>query len=75
MAIPMMEEALKRIHGSIQRKKGSFEVSRVEDGFGLEVGSHQAVRVSGGFIICLRLSKEQLEYLKAQCEEALAQKR
>jgi hypothetical protein len=74
MAIPAMDEALKRIHESIQRKKGSFELVQAPDGFALAAGSHRAVKVDGGFIICIKLSKEQVEYLKRQCEEALAQK-
>lgn len=75
MPIPTMADALKRIHESIQRKKGSFEIASVEDSFSLSVGSYQAVKLPDGFIISLKVSKEQLEYLKQQCEEALAQKR
>lgn len=77
MPIPEMQEALDRIQESIDRKKGSFEISSVPggDGFSLSIGSYQAVKLPGGFIICLKLSREQLEYLKGQCEEALAWKR
>lgn len=70
--IPTMDEGLKRINDSIGRKKGSFEIVPVGNGFGLAVGSYRAVKVPDGFIVTLRLSAEQLEYLKGQCEEALA---
>lgn len=78
MTVPALDVALKRINESITRKKGAFELAQAPDGsFALSAGSHQAVRVSspehGGFIVCIRLSKEQVEYLKGQCEEALAQ--
>ena len=73
MTIPKMGDALMSIYGSIERKNASFEVARVEDGFGLAVGSHRAAKVPGGLIISMRLSRERLEYLKAQCEEALAE--
>jgi len=73
MTVPAMDEALKRINESIQRKKGSFELTLTPDGrFALNVGSWRAVKVRGGFIVCLELSKEQVEYLKRQCEDVLA---
>lgn len=71
MAVPAMDVALKRIAESIQRKKGSFELSLAPDGFALNAGSWRAVKVCGGFIVTLQLSREQVEYLKGQCEEAL----
>lgn len=74
MAVPTLDVALKRINESIQRKKGSFELAKAPEGsFALSAGSYQAVKVDGGFIVCIRLSREQVEYLKGQCEEALAQ--
>lgn len=75
MPIPPMDEGLKTIYQSIQRQKGSFELVQAPDGFALATGSHRAVKVEGGFIVCIKLPREQVEYLKAQCEEALAQKR
>jgi hypothetical protein len=72
MTVPAMDEALKKIHESIQRKKGSFELAKAPEGFALAAGSWRAIRVDGGFIICLQLSREKVEYLKGQCEEALA---
>lgn len=73
MAIPKFEDALVNLTQSIERKKASFEVVRVEDGFGLAAGSYRAIKIPDGFIISMRLSRERLEYLKAQCEEALAE--
>lgn len=73
MTIPKMEDALLSINKSIERKKASFEVARIEGGFGLAAGSYQVVKVSDGFIVSMRLTREKLEYLKSQCEEALAQ--
>lgn len=67
-------EALKTINESIQRKKGAFMLAQAPDGLALAVGSYRAVKVDGGFIICIKLTREQVEYLKSQCEEALAQK-
>lgn len=72
MTVPAMDEALKRIVDSIQRKKGSFELSQAPEGFSLNAGSWRAIKVCGGFIVTLQLSREQVEYLKGQCEEALA---
>jgi hypothetical protein len=67
-----MDEAMKRIVDSIQRKKGSFELAQAPEGFALAAGSWRAVKVCGGFIVTLQLSREQVEYLKGQCEQALA---
>jgi hypothetical protein len=72
MTVPTMDEALKRINDSIQRKKGSFELAQAPEGFALAAGSWRAVKVNGGFIVCIQLSKDQVEYLKGQCEAALA---
>lgn len=72
MSVPAMEEALKRIADSIQKKKGSFELALAPEGFVLAAGSWRAVKVCGGFIVTLELSRKQVEYLKGQCEEALA---
>lgn len=73
MEIPTFEEALANLNQSIERKKASFEVVRVEGGFGLAVGSYRGIKVADGLIISMRLSREKLEYLKAQCEEALGE--
>ena len=76
MAIPTMDEAVQRINRSIERKKASFELIQIPKGnFGLAVGSYRAVKVRDGFVVSMRLSIEQMEYLKGQLEEALAQKR
>jgi hypothetical protein len=75
MTIPTMDVALKKISESIERKKGSFELSLCPDSpaaFALSAGSYRAVKVPDGFIVSIRLSRDQVEYLKRQCEEALA---
>jgi len=72
-----MRQALDEIRSSIGRGKGTFAVSRMPAGqgkpFSLSVGSIRVVRVDGGFVISLGLSRDQVAKLRAMCDEMLAE--
>ena len=70
---------LREIAESIGRGKGSFVLAPAapEDGvtkpFALAVGSIRALTLNGGFSIMIGLTREQVEKLRAMCDEALAE--
>lgn len=70
---------LHEIAESIGRGKGSFVLASTSPGegvtkpFALAVGSIRALSVSGGFTIMIGLSRDQVEKLRAMCDEALAE--
>jgi len=74
-----MRESVTAIAASIGRGKGTFVLARTEpsDGaskpFNLAAGSINAVRVNGGFMVSIGLSRQQVEGLRAMCDEVLAE--
>lgn len=75
----VLSMGLREIAESIGRKKGTFVLAKTTsaDGatkpFALAVGSINAVSVNGGFTIMLGLSRDQVEKLRAMCDEALGE--
>jgi hypothetical protein len=81
-----MTEGLQRIAGSVARKKANFFVARtdletmtrVQPGndplrnvFSLGVSSHSIVKISGGYVITMGLSRERLIELRDLCTDLL----
>lgn len=63
----------------IGHRKGTFVLAKTEesdglpDPFVLAVGSIRAVSVGKGFVITIGLAREQVQTLRAMCDEALAE--
>ena len=72
-----LSDGLKEIATSITRRKGNFVLARSPKGeskpYSLAVGSSRAVQVNGGLMIMIGLSRDQVEKLRAMCDEALAE--
>lgn len=72
---------MQTIAESIGRRKGTFVLAKTEasDGipnpFVLAVGSIRSVSVNGGFLITIGLARDQVERLRAMCDEALGDDR
>jgi hypothetical protein len=74
MKTPM--EAINQIRDSIGRGKGTFTLTHAPAGqakpFNLSAGSIRAIQVSGGFIVSLGLSRDQVATLRDICDALLA---
>lgn len=75
-----LSAGLREIAESIKRGKGNFVLAKTDPSdklttkpFALAVGSIRAVSVSGGFTIMIGLKRDQVETLRAMCDEALAE--
>ena len=70
-------DVLLPILDSISRRKANFGVCVAPQGTGqpfwLQAGSFQAVRVNGGFVVCMGLTRERLTELRDDCNALLAQ--
>jgi hypothetical protein len=72
-----MQDAVDEIRSSISRGKGTFAVTPSRPGpgqgkpYSLAVGSIRAVQLPGGFMIVLGLRRDQVEKLRAMCDELL----
>jgi hypothetical protein len=70
------KDGLFQIIGSIQRRKGSFNVSESPGSnkarpFAVAVGAPSAIDVPGGMIVSVDMSREQLEKMRDACDELL----
>ena len=79
MSVPSMRDGVNVVAESIGRGKGTFVLARTvpSDGaskpFALAAGSINVIRVNGGFMVSIGLSRKQVEALRSMCDEALAE--
>lgn len=81
-----MREGLLRISGSVSRKKANFFLARTDvekmsevqpeadlqrNAYSLGVGSHVGVKIPGGYVITMGLSREKLVELRDLCNDLL----
>lgn len=72
-------DGLKRIAESIGRHKGTFSIARTDpragglmsSPFSLSLGAPNVVKVTGGTIVSLGLTKERLRELRDACDALL----
>jgi hypothetical protein len=76
--VSALSAGLREIAESIGRKKGSFVLAKTDPTdknatkpYALAVGSIRALSVNGGFTIMIGLSRDQVEKLRAMCDEVL----
>lgn len=76
-----LSKGLREIAESIDRGKGSFVLAPTTPGdgvtnpFALAVGSIRALSLNGGFTIMIGLTREQVEKLRAMCDEVLVEEK
>lgn len=70
--IPSLSDALVDIHGSIRRKKAAFDLVMEGPEFILVAGSFRAVQLPEGTLVTMSVNREQLQLLRARCNELLA---
>lgn len=63
--------SLQRIASAIGRGKGGFTLGTVSGKASLALGAPTAVKLDGGFVVMLGLSREQVEELRELCNETL----
>lgn len=81
MTAPSMREALAAIADAFTRGKGTFALARLDvlerevqknpKPFALCAGATKAVQTKTGVIVTLSLDREQVEKLRAMCDDAL----
>lgn len=72
MTKPTRSKPFSRIVEAIGRRKGSWVVAVHEGQALLAVGSINVVKAAGGFIVTLRLSREELLNLRRSADEAIS---
>jgi hypothetical protein len=78
--VSKLSAGLREIAESIKRGKGNFVLAKTDPldklatkPYALAVGSIRAVSVNGGFTIMIGLTRDQVEKLRAMCDEVLAE--
>lgn len=81
MSVGTYKEALLTIVATIQRKRSTFAITKAdptaktqfghEVPFALTAGSDKVVKVAGGFVVSMSISREQLQKLRDTCDELL----
>ena len=73
MTKPTRSKPFSRIVEAIGRRKGSWVVTVHEGQALLAAGSINVVKAAGGFIVTLRLSREELLNLRRAADDALSE--
>ena len=74
MSLIKHADAVQTIAGAIRKRQGAYILARGANErapFALLLGAPGAIKVMGGSVISLGLTKEQIEGLRDQCQRAL----
>lgn len=70
-ALETLQQGIARLAESIRRKKGGWVLAGEPQGVILALGSYRVVNVPGGFVVTIKLEREELLRLREACDELL----